>query len=95
MALGLPDALFAAFLTAKKKSSLASGCLLMTAADSEAELKKNFICWLIIYKPQPNLHLGETSIQGTLNLVPRVSPELSPELRFHCKTFSSDFNDVI
>ena len=32
----------------------------MTAADSEAEYtetEKNFICWLIIKKPQPNVNL--------------------------------------
>ena len=93
-----PMYLLAAFLTAKKKGSLARGCrkyrtnLLMTAADSEAGLKeKYFICWLIIYKPQPNLHSGKTSIQGTLTLVPRMSPEM----RVHCKTFYSDLHAVI
>ena len=33
------------------------------------------ICWLIINKPQPNFHSGDASIQGTLALVPRVSPQ--------------------
>ena len=39
---------------------------IMTAADSEAE-KKGFICWLIINKPQPNLHSGQTPLI-TVNL---------------------------
>ena len=35
-----------------------------------------FICWLIINKPQPNLHSGTRHFySGTLILVPRVSPE--------------------
>ena len=34
-----------------------------------------YICWLIINKPQPNFHSGDTSIQVTLALVARVSPQ--------------------
>ena len=34
-----------------------------------------FLCLLIINKPQPNLHSRDTSIQGTLSLLVRVSPE--------------------
>ena len=37
--------------------------------------RKYFICWLIITKAQSNLHSGDTYIQGTLTLVPRVSPQ--------------------
>ena len=33
------------------------------------------LCWLIINKPQPNLHTGDTSIYGKLASVWRVSPE--------------------
>ena len=35
---------------------------IMTAADSEAEYKKGFIWWLVINKPQPNLHSGQTPL---------------------------------
>ena len=37
--------------------------------------KRYFICRLIINKPQSNLLSGDTSIQGTLSLAPRVSLE--------------------
>ena len=39
------------------------------------EKKKYFICRLIINKPQSNLLSGDTSVQGTLSLAPRVSLE--------------------
>ena len=42
----------------------------MSAVDSEEELKICYIFWLIINKPRPNLRSGDTSIQGTLALVP-------------------------
>ena len=43
----------------------------MTTARFRGTLKeKYFIIWLIINKPQPNHHLGDTFIQGTLSLVP-------------------------
>ena len=49
---------------------------MMAAADSEAEIKKYYyILLLIVNKPQHNLHSGDTTIQGTLASVPRVSPE--------------------
>ena len=48
---------------------------IMTATDSET-IKKYFICWLIINKPQSDhLHSRDTSIQGKLALDPRVSTE--------------------
>ena len=90
--------LFAAFLTAKKKRVARSR--MQEVSDQSFNdcsrfrgriKEKYFICWLIIYKPQPNLHSGKTSIQGTLTLVPRVSPEM----RVYCKTFSSDLHAVI
>ena len=49
--------------------------------DSKPEFKKMLFCWLIINKPQLNLYSGDTFIQGTLALVPRVSPEW----KFHCR----------
>ena len=48
----------------------------MTTARFRGRLKeKYFIIWLIINKPQPNHHSEDAFIQGTLALVPRVSPE--------------------
>ena len=51
----------------------------MTAADSEVKYTK----------AQPILHSGDTSVQGTLALVPRVP---SPEKSFYCiySIFSAD-----
>ena len=47
---------------------------------SQNKKKDVIFCWSIINKPQPNLYSGDTSIQGILNPVPRVSSEW----RFHC-----------
>ena len=50
---------------------------MITATDSKADIKKNILCSLIIInKPLPNLYSRDTSIQGTLSSVLRVSPEL-------------------
>ena len=48
---------------------------MIPATDSKAEIKKT-LCWLIFNKPLPNLYSRDMSIQGTLSLVLRVSPEL-------------------
>ena len=44
------------------------------AADSEAEKENYFNCRLIITKPQPNLHSGDTSIQRGTTLGPENVP---------------------
>ena len=49
---------------------------MIPATDSKADIKKNILFWLIINKPLPNLYSSDTSIQGTLASVLRVSPEL-------------------
>ena len=58
---------------------LSTDCFVQLRESYQARIKKEmlFFCWLIIKKPQPNLYSysGDTSIQGTLALVPRVSPE--------------------
>ena len=48
---------------------------MIPATDSKAEIKKT-LCWLIFNKLLPNLYSRDMSIQGTLSLVLRVSPEL-------------------
>ena len=47
----------------------------LTAADSEAELKKDILFVGKLLKNRPNHRSGDTSIQGTLSLDLRVSLE--------------------
>ena len=86
MALGLPNALFAAFLTAKKKKVTRSRMSKLSDqsfndySGFRGRIKEKFYLLINYVQTSAQPPFKGHLYSGTLALVPRVSPEL----RFHC-----------